>query len=150
MSLKYHIIHFIVKDMEKQLEIDQKKVKSILELLLDPMVSHFWLSTFQIISPGQEPPAKSPFLDRWIKWQLTGREPDGFPVYQENFLRQVSSHTLAEFSIPGFLSQKGTSLDWKSCQKQIYVLQAVKEFPFPESQLFKMLVTNFSMCKVLN
>ena len=25
--------------------------------------------------------------------------------------------------------------------------QAVKEFPFPESQLFKMLVTNFSMCK---
>lgn len=27
MSLKYHIIHFIVKDMEKQLEIDQKKVK---------------------------------------------------------------------------------------------------------------------------
>jgi len=84
MSLKYHIIHFIVKDMEKQLEIDQKK----------------------------EPPAKSPFLDRWIKWQLTGREPDGFPVYQENFLRQ-----------------------------------AVKEFPFPESQLFKMLVTNFSMCK---
>jgi len=84
MSLKYHIIHFIVKDMEKQLEIDKKK----------------------------EPPAKTPFLDRWIKWQLTGRESDGFPVYQENFLRQ-----------------------------------AVKEFPFPESQLFKMLVTNFSMCK---
>jgi len=84
MSLKYHIIHFIVKDMEKQMEIDQKK----------------------------DPPAKSPFLDRWIKWQLTGREPDGFAVYQENFLRQ-----------------------------------AVKEFPFPESQLFKMLVTNFSMCK---
>merc|ERR1719367_1472388 len=84
MSLKYHIIHFIVKDMEKQLEIDKKK----------------------------EPPAKTPFLDRWIKWQLTGREPDGFAVYQENFLRQ-----------------------------------AVKEFPFPESQLFKMLVTNFSMCK---
>ena len=27
MSLKYHIIHFIVKDMEKQLEIDKKKVK---------------------------------------------------------------------------------------------------------------------------
>ena len=26
MSLKYHIIHFIVKDIEKQLEIDQKKV----------------------------------------------------------------------------------------------------------------------------
>ena len=27
MSLKYHIIHFIVKDMEKQLEIDKKKVE---------------------------------------------------------------------------------------------------------------------------
>ena len=25
--MKYHIIHFIVKDMEKQLEIDKKKVK---------------------------------------------------------------------------------------------------------------------------
>ena len=24
--MKYHIIHFIVKDMEKQLEIDKKKV----------------------------------------------------------------------------------------------------------------------------
>lgn len=84
MSIKFHIIHFIVKDLEKQLEIDMKK----------------------------EPPAKAPFLDRWIKWQLVGREEDGFPVYQENFLRQ-----------------------------------AVKEFPFPEAQLFKMLVTNFSMCK---
>ena len=29
MSLKYHIIHFIVKDMEKQLELDQKKVRDI-------------------------------------------------------------------------------------------------------------------------
>ena len=28
-------------------------------------------------------------MDRWIKWQLTGREHDAFPVYQENFLRQV-------------------------------------------------------------
>merc|ERR1712079_488553 len=58
MSLKYHILHFIVKDIEKQYE------------------------------------------------------KDGFPVYQENFLRQ-----------------------------------GVKEFPFPERQLFKMLVTNFSHCK---
>ena len=75
MSLKYHIIHFIVKDMEKQLEIDQKKVKAKL---------------FKIApSSSKDPPAKSPFLDRWIKWQLTGRESDGFPVYQENFLRQV-------------------------------------------------------------
>ena len=85
MSLKYHILHFIVKDIEKQYEKDQK----------------------------QEPPAKTPFIERWIKWQLVGREEDGFPVYQENFLRQ-----------------------------------GVKEFPFPESQLFKMLVTNFSHCKV--
>ena len=61
----------------------------------------------------KEPPAKSPFIDRWIKWQLMGREEDGYPVYQENFLRQ-----------------------------------GIKEFPFPESQLFKMLVTNFSHCKV--
>lgn len=84
MSLKYHIIHYIVKDIEKQLEKDKK----------------------------QDPPAKSPFIDRWIKWQLIGREEDGYPVYQENFLRQ-----------------------------------GIKEFPFPESQLFKMLVTNFSHCK---
>ena len=85
MSLKYHIIHFIVKDMEKQLEIDQKKVKSI-------KTTAATLSAFKFKkkSPCQEPPAKSPFLDRWIKWQLTGREPDGFPVYQENFLRQVT------------------------------------------------------------
>ena len=44
---------------------------------------------FNCSSFSQKPPAKSPFLDRWIKWQLTGREHDGFPVYQENFLRQV-------------------------------------------------------------
>jgi len=84
MSLKYHMIHYIVKDMEKQLEKDKKK----------------------------DPPAKSPFLDRWIKWQLVGRDDDGYPVYQENFLRQ-----------------------------------GVKEFPFHEAQLFKMLVANFNMCK---
>ena len=34
MSLKYHIIHFIVKDIEKQLEIDQKKVIFCLVLAL--------------------------------------------------------------------------------------------------------------------
>jgi len=84
MSLKYHILHYIVKDIEKMSEKDKK----------------------------QDPPPKTPFLDRWIKAQLMGREEDGFPVYQENFLRQ-----------------------------------AIKEFPFPESQLFKMLVTNFSQCK---
>lgn len=85
MSLKYHVLYFIVKDIEKQYEKDLKA----------------------------DPPAKTPFIDRWIKWQLVGREEDGFPVYQENFLRQ-----------------------------------GIKEFPFPESQLFKMLVTNFSHCKV--
>ena len=84
MSLKYHVLQFIVEDIEKQQEKDK---------LLDP-------------------PAKTPFIDRWIKWQLVGREEDGYPVYQENFLRQ-----------------------------------GVKVFPFPESQLFKMLVTNFSHCK---
>ena len=84
-ELKYHVLHYIVKDIEKQYEKDQKA----------------------------DPPAKTPFIDRWIKWQLVGREEDGYPVYQENFLRQ-----------------------------------SIKEFPFPESQLFKMLVTNFSHCKV--
>ena len=85
MSLKYHVLHYIVKDIEKQMEKDKK----------------------------QENAAKTPFIERWIKWQLVGREEDGYPVYQENFLRQ-----------------------------------GIKEFPFPESQLFKMLVTNFSHCKV--
>lgn len=84
MSLKFHIIHYIVKDIEKQLDKDNQK---------------------------QDESVKSPFIDRWIKWQLVGREDDGYPVYQENFLRQ-----------------------------------GIKEFPFPESQLFKMLVTNFSQC----
>lgn len=83
MSLKFHIIHYIVKDMEKQLEKDKQR----------------------------DPPVKTPFLDRWIKCQLMGRKEDGYPVYQENFLRQ-----------------------------------GVKEFPFPEATLFKMLVTNFSHC----
>ena len=31
---------------------------------------------------------KLPFLDRWIKSMLVGREQDGFPVFQENFIRQ--------------------------------------------------------------
>merc|ERR1712179_225360 len=57
MSLKYHIIHYIVKDMEKKLEKDKKT----------------------------DPPPKASFLDRWIKLQLLGRDKDGFPVYQEDF-----------------------------------------------------------------
>ena len=57
-------------------------------------------------------PKKLPFIDRWIESMLIGRESDGFPAYQESFLRQ-----------------------------------GVKEFPFPESQLFKTLVANFHHCQ---
>ena len=31
---------------------------------------------------------KTPFIDRWIKSMIIGREPDGYKVFQENFLRQ--------------------------------------------------------------
>ena len=55
---------------------------------------------------------KTPFIDRWMKSMIVGREKDGYQVFQENFLRQ-----------------------------------AIKEFPFQESQLFKTLVTNFHHCK---
>lgn len=85
LSLKYHILHYIVKDIEKQQEKDLSR-------------------------PGDK---KTPFLDRWIKSMLTGRESDGYPVFQENFLRQ-----------------------------------SIREFPFPESQLFKALVANFSESQV--
>ena len=61
---------------------------------------------------SQKVETKSPFIDLWIKSMLVGRESDGYPVFQEDFLRQ-----------------------------------GVKEFPYPESQLFKALVTNFSHCK---
>jgi len=84
LSLKYHILHYIVKAIEKEKEKDEKK----------------------------EGEKKTPFIDRWIKSMLLGRDTDGFPVYQENFLRQ-----------------------------------GIKEFPFQESTLFKMLVTNFAQCK---
>ena len=63
------------------------------------------------IDEKREGEKKTPFIDRWIKGMLLGRDTDGFPAYQENFLRQ-----------------------------------GIKEFPFPESQLFKMLVTNFLHC----
>ena len=84
LSLKFHILHYILKGIMKEKEIDEKRTEE----------------------------KKTPFLDRWIKGMLLGRDTDGFAAYQENFLRQ-----------------------------------GVKEFPFPESQLFKMLVTNFSHCK---
>jgi len=85
LSLKYHMLYFIVKDIHKEKVKEEKSEKE---------------------------PAKTPFIDRWIKSMLVGRELDGYPVFQENFLRQ-----------------------------------GVKEFPFPESQLFKTLVTNFHHCK---
>ena len=31
---------------------------------------------------------KTPFIDRWMKSMLVGREEDGYPVFQENFVRQ--------------------------------------------------------------
>ena len=37
-------------------------------------------------SPGEK---KTPFIDRWIKSMLVGRESDGYPTFQEDFLRQV-------------------------------------------------------------
>jgi len=81
LSLKYHVLQCIVKDIEKQYE----KYKE------------------------QEGERKTPFLDLWIKAMLKGRDSDGYPVYQENFLRQT-----------------------------------IKEFPFPEAEMFKMLVVEFS------
>merc|ERR1719273_102306 len=85
LSLKYHMLYFIVKDIRKQKEKDEKS--------------------------GKES-SKTPFIDRWIKSMLVGREVDGYPMFQEQFLRQ-----------------------------------GVKEFPFPESQLFKTLVANFHHCQ---
>jgi len=84
LSLKYHMIRYIVRDIQKQMKKDSE-------------------------SGGEK---KVPFIDRWIKSMLVGRESDGYPVFQEDFLRQ-----------------------------------GIKEFPFKESQLLKMLVTNFSHCK---
>ena len=31
---------------------------------------------------------KAAFIDLWIRSMLVGRESDGYPVYQEDFLRQ--------------------------------------------------------------
>ncbi len=55
LSLKFHMIHYILKDLLKQKE----KYKN-----------------------------KSNFVDLWIKSMLVGRDLDGFPVFQEDFLRQ--------------------------------------------------------------
>ncbi|XP_040574860.1 ankyrin repeat and MYND domain-containing protein 2 [Lepeophtheirus salmonis] len=78
LALKFHMIHYILKDAQQQME-----------------------------KTGQP-------IDKWLKMMLVGREEDGFPVFQEIFLR------------------KGVAM-----------------FPFPESQLFKILMTNFHHCKVI-
>jgi len=85
LSLKFHMLYYIVNDIMKEKEKDEK---------------------------ADNTDTKTPFIDRWIKCMLIGRQGDGFPVYQENFLRQ-----------------------------------GIKVFSFPESQLFKMLVTNFAQQK---
>jgi len=60
LSFKYHVLHYYLKDVAKQMAKDAK-------------------------SEGEK---KTPFIDRWIKSMLVGRESDGFPVFQENFIRQ--------------------------------------------------------------
>jgi hypothetical protein len=104
LSLKYHIIHFILKDIKKQVrQSDALRAKLLL-----------YKQNYLQMEKDQESTIekKTPFIDRWIKSMLIGRDADGFPVFQEDFLRQ-----------------------------------GVKEFPYKESNLFKMLVTNFSHCK---
>jgi len=59
LSLKYHILHYYLKDVAKQMAKD-----------------------------GDSSEKKSPFIDRWIKSMLLGRDSDGYPVFQENFVRQ--------------------------------------------------------------
>ncbi|XP_059091635.1 ankyrin repeat and MYND domain-containing protein 2-like [Tigriopus californicus] len=83
LSLKFHIIYYVLKDIMKQ----KKKY-------------------------DDGPKKNTSFIDLWIKSMLTGRESDGYPVFQEDFLRQ-----------------------------------GVKEFPYKEAQLFKILVSNFSHCQ---
>ncbi len=56
LSLKFHVIHYILKDVAKQKGSYEKK--------------------------------KAPFIDLWIKSMLVGRASDGYPVFQEDFLRQ--------------------------------------------------------------
>jgi hypothetical protein len=46
-------------------------------------------STFQK-EKSEKMETKLPFIDLWIKSMLVGREGDGYPVFQEDFLRQVS------------------------------------------------------------
>jgi hypothetical protein len=61
LSLKFHIIRYIVRDIEKQMKKDSESVAE----------------------------KKTPFIDRWIKSMLGGRESDGYAAFQEDFLRQA-------------------------------------------------------------
>ena len=58
LSFKYHVLHYYLKDVAKQMAKDAK-------------------------SEGEK---KTPFIDRWIKSMLVGRESDGFPVFQVTML----------------------------------------------------------------
>ena len=60
LSLKFHIIHYVIKDIKKQTEKDVRQEKQM----------------------------KLPLIDRWIKSMLLARESDGYQVFQEDFLRQ--------------------------------------------------------------
>ena len=77
LSLKYHVVHYVLRDVARQ----RKKTEA------------------------NDKETKTPFIDLWMRSMLVGRESDGYPVFQEDFLRQ-----------------------------------AVKEFPYKESTLFKALV----------
>ena len=69
LSLKFHMIYYTVKDIKKTKEKQEASGET----------------------------KKTPFIDLWIKSMLVGREEDGFPVFQENFLRQgVKEFTFIE------------------------------------------------------
>ena len=55
LSLKYHIIHYIVKDLKNQME------------------------------KRSDAETKTPLIDLWIKSMLVGRDSDGYPVFQARF-----------------------------------------------------------------
>ena len=97
MSLKYHIIHFIVKDMEKQLEIDQKKVKS----------------TFQNSFTFFRSPL--PNLPSWIvgsSGSWLGESPTG----SQSTRRTFSDRSFNCEVVKRILKSSGPCIDLKTCQ----------------------------------
>ena len=55
------------------------------------LLSHNLLYIFYVQMDKElssENKSKTPFIDLWIKSMIIGREPDGYQVFQENFLRQ--------------------------------------------------------------